>query len=124
MIYRDLRALADALDDGTLEPAQAAKDIRELARFQPADNCTRMVSSSRYLARVDDTWEWSVLVDRDVHGSRPRLISNRYTRHQSNLDTVIDFDRWEPADVDVFGRAICEAAAVLAAHRAYDDEED
>lgn len=124
MIYRDLRAIADALDDGTLDTANAAKDIRELARFRPADDCTRMVSFSRWLARVDDTWQWSVLVDRDSHRPRPRLISNRFTRHQSNLDTVIDFDRWEPGDVDAFGRAICEAAAVLAAHRAYDAEED
>lgn len=120
-----MRALADALDAGLVDTAEAAKQLRELATFRPAPNCTRMVSYSRWLARVDETWQWSVVVDTQSWGPRAaRLISNRYTRHESQLDTVIDFTWWEPADIDTFGRAICEVAATVQARRDTDGEED
>ena len=120
MIYRDMRALADALDAGLVDTAEAAKQLRELATFRPAPNCTRMVSYSRHLARVSETWEWEVVTDQ----YSTRLISDRYTRHPSQLDTVIDFTWWEPADIDTFGRAICEVAATVQARRDTDGEDD
>jgi hypothetical protein len=124
MLYQEMNTLADQLAGGELDTAQAVKRLRELATHTPSEQCQRMVSCSRWLARIEETWTWGVVVDQDMEYGGPKLISNRFTHHQSNLGTVIDFRWWEPADIDALGRALCAAAESEAFRRAGEEDSD
>lgn len=126
MLYERMRVLADQVESGELAGAEAARALRELTTHRPDERCAQMVSYSQWLARVDETWTWALLTDRGrgYGGNGLRLVSNRFTSHKSNLDTVIDFSWWDPADVDVFGRALCAVAEIEQARRAVDGDDE
>lgn len=121
MLYQEMCSLADQLDAGELSPTEAAAKLRGLARHTPDEQCRQVLSFSTYLAMVDETWTWIVNDDPGFCGGT-KLISNRFSKHPSNLETVIDFMWWEPEDIDKFGRALVAAAEIVDHRKNADDD--
>ena len=125
-LFADLRRLADRVAHGQITDQEIAEQLRALATFTPDETSRRIVSMSTTLATIYDNWPYRLQVDHpSFSGEHPsvRLVSNRFTEHVSNLDTVLDLTWVDPDRVEHLGRALIHAAALLRAAREHDRDD-
>lgn len=129
LLHAQLHALAEQLTSGHLTRADAARRLRGIAAFQPAPRSANVLSMSRELARLDvGSGTWAVQTGGPGRmagdGPRARVISNAHTEATGNYRTELDLDWVNPAELDAFGRALCDAAATVATFYEFLDEQD